>query len=287
MEEGEELDFQNDRSLRLWLEQVDHIKVKERNGDAVYFSEAPEQLHLVKMIRRQKTNTKIFTNSKRSSNFSHPRNRQSSVTPKTSLKSLAFRRQQFNSTAKVASPPMGDKSSKMFGTSNPMFLHSSLLQTPNRPCPIPPECDVHATNKKFRSCFFGRADERDGNINHDLSCSSENLSNHSEDLNDQVSPFYPFIPALTSPTAPGGSARARVLQMHPRRRQLLPQPRRDGPGLPDGEARPDPAKRVLRVGTNHRGSDAEHRQHEPESDHPRERRERRLGVRQGAGGDDL
>lgn len=55
---GKEIAYKTDFSLRKWLEEIEHVKSRYSDGKIHYFSESPEQEHLSKMIRKQRNRSR-------------------------------------------------------------------------------------------------------------------------------------------------------------------------------------------------------------------------------------
>ena len=95
---GVELEYgKDDRSLQMWLENINDIKTVRKNGVAFYISESSRQQHLVKMIRHQKVRKSEHKNAQHDlykPEFSSCHEHSSEATPKTWTNSLIFRRSQ-------------------------------------------------------------------------------------------------------------------------------------------------------------------------------------------------
>jgi hypothetical protein len=83
-----------DDSLLAWVKSLEHIRYETRNGETVFYSSAPEQLHIQKLLKEQRPH-RIARRTCR--NRPHPDKIQS--TPKTWTNSLIFRRNQLTKQA--------------------------------------------------------------------------------------------------------------------------------------------------------------------------------------------
>lgn len=161
-----------------------HVTTKVMNGQIVYFSEAPDQRHLAKMIRKQRSSTKIFrrSQSRRNlnlSNLSESQENSALVTPKSWTNALVFRRKQSSRKSayqfdhSIADNSITDHSFKRPKSPCDSFIRPPPPQAPKISEPFSTPSYLESSSKRLR------LDEREQDYNNNNNTSSYSSMNSS------------------------------------------------------------------------------------------------------------
>lgn len=187
--------MENDYLLSQWLKKIDHVTSNFLNGREVYFSHAPNQRHLAKLVGKQVNNSKNARNSRGKFKLRHeaPCYEDSRyATPNTWANSLIFRRSQLTYQTNQS---LVDETMKHHTPQSDTFYHPPQPQAPKRPLPFAP-VDKNETNKRFRTCFSGHEDELEpecdqinNNVSSGTNLNMSSLTDKFSESDDNVSNF--------------------------------------------------------------------------------------------------
>lgn len=178
---GKALEHGDDYALRQWMGKIAHVTSKYERGQIVYYSEAPGQQHLTKMIRKQVNNSKTFKNARRRSRMLSEasfHNDTCYATPHAWTNSLIFRRSQLmNVNYQTNHLKMNDSMEHHETPLGNTFIHPPQPQAPKRPMMFAP---TDENNNSKRSCFMRTAEklepECDQSNSNVSSCTISNVS---------------------------------------------------------------------------------------------------------------
>lgn len=186
----------DDYSLSQWLEKITHVTSKVQRGQNVYFSHAPGQQHLAKMIQKQQPRSN--KNTRRRSKMMNDSFRYNDdsyyATPGTWANSLIFRRSQLmNVTYQTNQSTMDETMEHHQTPHNDKFVRPVQPQAPKRQLPFS-SVDDNERSKRFCS-KVGNIEEPESEYDHNNNISScinsntSSLTDRFSELEDHVSNF--------------------------------------------------------------------------------------------------